>query len=124
MKVIMPEEQTNVMCEYDKRLYEYGFKQRQDCTDEENAQYLEMINNGETIPDNVGRHLDEKEQPTENFYRIEKAEMTYEQRMEYLAMKQHEVLVTIRNCTLFFTVLTVLGLITLIVLRMMGVFVL
>ena len=107
----MDKKQTNAVFEYRAKLSEYGFRQKQDCIEEENARYLEMIKNGETVPDNVGRYLDENEQPTDNFYIIENDDMTHEQRMEYLAMKQHEELVSIRECAVFFTVITILGLI-------------
>lgn len=108
----MAEGQTNALYEYRAKLSEYGFRQKQDCTGEENARYLEMIKNGETVPDNVGRYLDENEQSTDTFFIIKNDDMTHEQRMEYLSMKQHEELVSIRKCMVFFTVLTILGLIS------------
>ncbi len=108
----MADEQENAVFEYRAKLSEFGFRHKQDCTEEENARYLEKIKNGETVPDNVGRYLDENEQPTDNFYIIEKDDMTHEQRMEFLAMKQHEELVSIRKCMVFFTVLAILGLIS------------
>lgn len=114
----MAEEQENALFEYRAKLSEYGFRQKQDCTEEENARYLEMIKNGETIPENVGRYLDENEQLTDNFFVIEKDDMTHEQRMEFLAMKQHEELVSIRKCAVFFTVLAILGLISTFLLRL------
>lgn len=116
----MAEEQENAVFEYRAKLSEYGFRQKQDCTEEENARYLEMIRNGENVPENVGRYLDENEQPTDNFFIIEKDDMTHEQRMEYLSMKQHEELVAIRKCAVFFMVLTVLGLIVTILINLIG----
>ncbi|MGN0640824.1 MAG: hypothetical protein ACI4JT_07720 [Oscillospiraceae bacterium] len=113
----MDKKQTNAVFEYRAKLSEYGFRQKQDCTEEENARYLEMIKNGETVPDNVGRYLDENEQPTDNFYIIINDDMTHEQRMEFLAMKQQEELVSIRKCMVFFTVITILGLIGAFLLR-------
>ena len=107
----MAEKRENALYEYHAGLSEYGFRQKRDCTEEENARYLEMIKNGESVPDNVGRYLDENEQPTDNFYIITSDDMTHEQRMEYLAMKQHTELVSIRKCMVFFTVLAILGLI-------------
>ena len=111
MEASMAEKRENALYEYRAGLSEYGFRQKQDCTKEENSRYLEMIRNGETVPENVGRYLDENEQPTDNFYIITSDDMTHEQRMEYLAMKQHEELVSIKRCAVFFTVLTILGLI-------------
>ena len=107
----MAEEQENAVFEYRAKLSEYGFRQKRDCTEEENARYLEMIRNGENVPENVGRYLDENEQPTDDFYIITSDDMTHEQRMEYLTMKQHTELVSIKRCAVFFTVITILGLI-------------
>lgn len=114
----MAEKQTNALYEYRAKLSEYGFRKKRDCTEEENARYLEMIKNGETVPDNVGRYLDDNEQPTDTFFIIENDDMTHEQRMEYLSMKQHEELVSIRECMVFFTVITILGLISTFLLRL------
>lgn len=101
----------NAIFEYRRLIDEYGFRQKQDCTEEENARYLEMLNKGETVPDNVGRYLDENEQPTDRFYTIENDDMTHEERMEYLEMKQHKELATIKNCVVFLAIVTAVGVI-------------
>ncbi|MGN1118802.1 MAG: hypothetical protein ACI4Q4_00490 [Oscillospiraceae bacterium] len=101
----------NAVYEYRRLLREYGFRQKRDCSEEENARFHEMEKNGETIPDNVGRYLDENEQPTDKFYLIEKDDMTHEERMEYLAMKQCRDSHTIKNCVVFLAIVTAVGVI-------------
>lgn len=79
--------------------------QKIDCSNEENKKYSQMKKNNEPLPSGV------YEYEMENiFYTEYKPDLTQEEKLEYIAFKQLKMINTIKNCTVFFTVLTVVSL--------------
>ena len=90
---------------YDQRL----------CTDEENEEYRKLLKQGEKLPDDV-YPLDSDWRNVNNsgkteFCRLIRPELTQEEITEYLMYKKLDMLKTIKNCVVFFTVLTIIGII-------------
>ena len=103
----MAKKTTDYKSELLKLRIEAGIVQKHDCSVEENKEYSERISKGEPLPENVYRY----EEATEYFYRIYEPELTDEERREYIQLLKLRKLNTIRNCTIFFTVLVILSII-------------
>lgn len=85
--------------------FDMGLMRRVDCTAEENAEYFKLYNTEKDLPDGIYKYKDICE-----FY-IAQESLSYDERMEYVALKQYRLIRTIKNCVVFFTVLAVIGLI-------------
>ena len=76
------------------------------CSQKENAKYAEMLKNGETLPENVYRCVNEDNMSETSFLKIVKTDLTESEMNEYLNLKKLSMIKTIKNCVVFFTVLT------------------
>ena len=90
--------------------FEYDLLQKIPCSKQENKEYLQLLKNGETIPENIYRYKSSNGIPLDEFYTIYEPDLTDEEIQEYLTYKQLEMLKTIKQCIVFFTVLTVVSL--------------
>ena len=95
------------------RSYKYDFDliQKVSCTKEENAEYTARVKAGQALPENVYRYQYETGEESFEFYRIHEPELTEQEIAEYLTYKQLKLLNTIKNCVVFFTVLTVISMV-------------
>lgn len=84
--------------------------QKIDCSNEENKKYSQMKKNNEPLPSGVYEYEMENGLGTGTFYTEYKQDLTQEEKLEYIAFKQLKMINTIKNCTVFFTVLTVVSL--------------
>ncbi len=86
----------------------YSLLKYRDCTPEETEKYKNMYE----IPDGVKKIDPWEEGNRQTIYRQETEETAadYEERIEYLLLKQTEHLTAIRKMLLFFVVLTCIGL--------------
>ena len=80
--------------------------QRVYCSREENAEYRKMLKNEQPLPQNVYESDNAGE-----FYTLQSQGLTQEEIEEFIKLKQLKLLNTIKNCVVFFTTLTVIGLI-------------
>ena len=78
-----------------------------DCTDEENETYLNMLQNGEPLPEGIYRHETPDGDELDEFYRIQGPQPVEGELQEYLALRQYKELRTIRKCLVVLTVLAV-----------------
>lgn len=94
--------------DYLEKLADYELCSSRECTAEEKAKYDEMFTKGEALPDNVIRNQSD----TGTTYTIVDINdgLTHEQLVEYLLIKENEKLSKIKQMLIFFTVLTVIGL--------------
>ncbi len=86
--------------------FEFGLLQKIPCTKQENTEYKQILKDGGTLPEGVHASVYE----TDEFYKIHEADLTEAEISEYLTYKQLSLIKTIKNCVVFFTVLTVIGL--------------
>ena len=90
---------------YDQRL----------CTSEENKAYRGLLKQGKELPADI-YPLDPDWKKVNNsdsteFCRLVRPDVTQEDIMEYLMYKKLDMLKTIKNCIVFFTVLMIIGII-------------
>ena len=94
---------------------EAGLEKLVDCTDKENMKYLDMINSGQPLPDGIIRQVTENDKSTDYFYKQFKSSLSDAEQLEYLSHIQIRLLKTIKNCLVFFVVLTILGILWMVV---------
>ena len=69
---------------FDKQI-EYGFLKIVDCSDQDNAQYERMKNNGEGLPENVRQYKDTQTNEYVNkFYYLKDSRLSDAEKQEYL----------------------------------------
>lgn len=82
------------------------------CSEAENIRYRHILATNGTLPEGVFQYEDnEGDLSSYDFYTVSKSELTPKEINEYLAHKQLDMIKTIRNCVIFFTVIVVLSLI-------------
>ena len=92
--------------------YELHLLQKIDCSKEDNKKFKELLKSGQSLPDGIYSYKSESGEELDVFYTIHKpTELNSEERMEYILLKQFQQIKTIKNCVVFFTVLTVISLI-------------
>lgn len=91
--------------------YEYDLLQKIPFSKEENKKLMALLKAGQPLPEGVYRYKDEVGDELDEFYTVYAAEMDDKQVMEYLTYKKLDMLRTIKNCTVFFTVLAVISLV-------------
>ena len=107
----MEKEKINLRDELHDYKFQFGLLQKIPCSKEENKQYEKLLKEGGTLPDGVYAYRYESGEAINEFYTIYEPELTESEKQEYLIYKKLSLLKTIRNCTLFFTLLTILGII-------------
>ncbi len=85
------------------------FLQKVDCSREDNKKYNQMLKNGEALPNGVFEYKNEGNEGWGIFYTIYKPDLTHEEKLEYILFKQTGMIRTIKNCVIFFTVITILS---------------
>lgn len=97
------------LCDYK---YEFDLLQRIPCTNEENKQYQRILKETGTLPDGVYAYVyDTDETSTTQFYRIYETDLSDAEIQEYLTYKKLSLIKTIKNCAMFFTILTIISMI-------------
>ena len=92
-------------------LDEFGFTNFEECSEEDNKKYAEMLKNGEDLPDGITPKLNEYGDHDGTFYCACDDSLTQEEKALYLQIKKVKLLKTIKNCAVFFVVLEVLAII-------------
>ena len=87
--------------------YDHGLIQQIECSKEDRKAYKELLKNGGKLPDGVF----ESDDDPGYFYTIYKADLSHNELEEYLSYKKIRLLKSIKDCAVFFVVLTVIALI-------------
>lgn len=90
---------------------DYGLIEKTPYSEEENRKYIAMLMEGQSLPKGVFRNSNGEVDENDEFYAVYEPELTQEEINEYLTFKKLELLKTIRNCAVFFTVLTIISII-------------
>ena len=85
-----------------------GFYQIKPCSYDENQQLKELKNQGKPLPENINEYNSEY---AGEFYTVHKPNLSEKEMQDYIAFKHLRLLKTIKNCVLFFTVLTIVNII-------------
>lgn len=108
----MAKEIINLRDELRAHKFEFGLLQEIPCTNRENKEYRKILDDGGALPEGVhGRTFGGDEASATEFYTIYETDLTESEIREYLTYKQLSLIRTIKNCVLFFTVLTIIGLV-------------
>jgi len=108
----MAQERIDLRKKLQEHKFEFGLLQKIPCSKEENKSYQELLKNGGTLPEGVYAYVyDSGETSTSEFFTVYQLDLTDAQIQEYLTYKQLSMIKTIKNCVVFFTVLTVIGMI-------------
>jgi hypothetical protein len=108
----MAKEIINIRDELLAHKFEFNLLQKIPCTPQENEAYQKLLKDGGTLPEGVFAHVyDTGEISTTEFYTIYEADLSESEIREYLTYKQLSLIKTIKNCALFFTILTIIGMI-------------
>ena len=90
---------------------EFGMLEKKPCTKQENEVYLNLLKNGGVLPAGVSRYENADGQKTDEFYTIDASDLTETEIQEYLTYQKLKYIKTIKNCAVFFTALTIVGLV-------------
>ena len=95
------------------RSYKFDFDllQKIPCTQEENKAYLDLLKAGRPLPDGVFRYEYQSGIESDAFYTVYEPELTADEIAEYLTYKKLHMLRTIKNCAVFFVVLTIVSMV-------------
>ena len=92
--------------------FEFDLLQKIPCSKQENKEYQKILKNGGVLPDGVFAYVyDSGETSTTEFYTVYETDLTETEITEYLTYKKLSLIKTIKNCIMFFTVLTIIGMI-------------
>ena len=101
----------NPKLEYAYLLDEFGFANFEECSEEDNKKYAEMLKNGEELPDGIAPIIDEYGNHYNTFHCYNSDTLTDVDKHLYLQMKKVKLLKTIKNCAVFFVVLEIIAII-------------
>lgn len=88
------------------------FLQKIDCSKEENREYSNILKNGGSLPEGVCQYKDSiTGEPLHEFYTVYDSGLSDSEKQEYIQYQSLLHLKTIKNCVVFFTVLTVISLV-------------
>ena len=108
----MAKEKINLRDELRTHKFEFDLLQKIPCTKQENKEYQQLLKNGGTLPEGIFAYVyDTGEASTSAFYTIYETDLSESEIREYLTYKQLSLIKTIKNCILFFTVLTIIGMV-------------
>ena len=108
----MAREKINLRDELRAHKFEFDLLQKIPCTKQENKEYAKLLKDGGTLPEGVFAYVYvDGETSTNEFYTIYETDLTESEIQEYLTYKQLSLIRTIKNCVMFFTVLTIIGMV-------------
>ena len=108
----MAKEKINLRDELRAHKFEFNLLQRIPCSKQDNKEYAKILKEGGTLPEGVYAYVyDDGEISTNEFYTIYETDLTEAEIQEYLTYKQLSLIRTIKNCVVFFTVLTIIGMV-------------
>ena len=108
----MGKKKINLRDELRAHKFEFDLLQEIPCTKQENKEYQKLLKDGGTLPEGVYAYVyDNGITSTTEFYTIHETDLTESEIREYLTYKQLSLIRTIKNCVMFFTVLTIIGMI-------------
>lgn len=93
--------------ELNKLQIEYGFGERSSISDEETEMYKNHTKEGKDLPKDIFRtYINNKE----TFQKIVRYDISIEEKIEYLMLKQTSCIQIIKYCTIFVTVVVLIWL--------------
>ena len=91
--------------------FEFDLLQKIPCSQEENKAYLDLLKAGQPLPEGVFRYEYQSGIESDEFYTVYEPELTADEIAEYLTYRKLHMLRTIKNCVVFFVVLTIVSMV-------------
>ena len=92
--------------------FEFDLLQKIPCSKQENKEYQKLLKEGNNLPEGVFAYVyDSGETSTAEFYTVYESDLTESEITEYLTYKKISLIKAIKNCIMFFTVLTIIGMV-------------
>ena len=109
---MMAKEKINLRDELRAYKFDFNLLQKIPCSKQENKEYHKLLKDGGTLPEGVYSYIDfNGEASTTDFYTVYETDLTESEKIEYLTYKKLDLIKTIKNCVMFFTILTIIGMI-------------
>lgn len=86
---------------------EYQVAQGLFCSEKDNEKFAQMVKDGQPLPDGIYEYKDGNAE--KRFYTVAQPDISADEIAELLTYKKLGYLRTIKNCLVFFVVLTVIG---------------
>ena len=90
---------------------EHKFLKKTLCSAKENETYRQLLKEERPLPDGVFEYIKNETAENQQFYTVTETDLTKEEKEDLISYKKLKTLTTIKNCVVFFTVLTVFSLI-------------
>ena len=87
--------------------FEFGVLKSVPCTKQENIEYAKLLKDGGSLPEGVYAY----DYDLTAFYTVCGTDLTEDEIREYLTYKQLGFIRTIKNCAVYFTAVSVIGLV-------------
>ena len=108
----MAKEKIDLRKELRSYKFEFDLLQKIPCSKQENKEYQKLLKDGGVLPKGVFAYVyDSGETSTTEFYTVYETDLTESEVIEYLTYKKLSLIKTIKNCIMFFTVLTIIGMV-------------
>ena len=108
----MAKEKINLRDKLRSHKFEFNLLQKTPCTKQEKKKYQKLLKDGGTLPEGVFAYdYDLGETSPSEFYTIYETDLSESEIREYLTYKQLSLIRTIKNFVLFFTILTIIGIV-------------
>ena len=108
----MPKEKINLRDELRSYKFEFDLLQKIPCSKQENIEYQKLLKDGGVLPEGVfAYNYGNGDTSTTLFYTVYETDLTEEEITEYLTYKKLNLIRTIKNCFMFFTVLTIIAMV-------------
>ena len=105
----MAKEKINLRDELRSYKFKFDLLQKIPCSKQENEEYQKLLKDGGVLPEGVFAYVsDNGETSTTEFYTVYETDLTEAEITEYLTYKKLNFIRTIKNCVMFFTVLTII----------------
>ena len=114
----MAKEKVDVRGNLTEYKLEFGILEKKPCNKQENEAYLDLLKNGGVLPAGVFRYVNADGEKRDEFYIIGASDLTQTEIQEYLTYQKLKYIKTIKNCAVFFTALTIVGMVCMLLLML------
>lgn len=99
--------------ELDRYYLEYDIKKQEDLSEAENSRLADRVKAGEELPAGTFEYEDENNnvKHTYRYYRVANSDVSPEEMLDYIALRQLTHIRTIKNCVVFFVIAACIGLV-------------
>ena len=86
-----------------------GLVEKTECSMDENTNFVRLLNENKHLPDGIFQSKIASGEAIDYFYRLSEPKLTADELTEYLLHKQTASLGLIKNCLIYFTAISAIG---------------